>query len=74
VDIGRWEDAIEDFRSSLTVNPNTLLAEFSIGECYFRLGEYQKAKQQFEIARAISPHFAGTIEYLTKTNDLLGTT
>jgi len=74
MDIGRWEDAIEDFRSSLMVNPNTLLAEFSIGECYFRLGEYKKAKQQFEIARAISPDFAGTIEYLKKTNNLLGTT
>ncbi|HZY37748.1 MAG TPA: hypothetical protein VFE53_13915 [Mucilaginibacter sp.] len=73
MDMGRWEDAIEDFKSSLIVKPNTLLAEFSIGECYFRLAEYQKAKQQFEIAKAISPDFSGTIEYLKKVNDLLGT-
>lgn len=71
MDIGRWTEAIEDFNLSLEVNPDTLLAEFSIGECYLRLGDLKKAKQQFEKASAISPDHQGTIDFLKRVTDLI---
>jgi tetratricopeptide (TPR) repeat protein len=42
MDVGLWIDAIEDFKLSLEQNPNSLLAEFSIGECYFKMGDFKK--------------------------------
>ena len=44
MDLGRWQDAIEDFELSLKVNPDSFLAIFSIGECHFKAAEYEQAK------------------------------
>jgi tetratricopeptide (TPR) repeat protein len=72
MDLGLWTEAIEDFQSSLEVNPGTLLAEFSIGECYLKLDNYQKAKEQFEKAKAIDPTHPAPKDFLQKVNELLG--
>jgi len=72
MDIGLWADAIEDFQESLEVNPGSLLAEFSIGECYLKLGNYQKAKEQFEKAIVIDPTHPAPKDFLKKINELLG--
>ena len=71
MDLGFWNEAIEDFRGSLEVNPKSLLAEFSIGECYLRLGNYHKAKEQFEKAIAIDPTHQASKDFLKKANELL---
>lgn len=71
MDLGLWSDAIEDFKLSVSQNPNDLLAEFSIGECYFKLGELQNAKQQFEIANKIDPNHQASRQFLNKLNDVL---
>ena len=71
MDLGLWADAIEDFKLSLQQNPNTLIAEFSIGECYFKLGEYQNAKRQFEIAHNIDPNHQAPIQFLDTVNAIL---
>lgn len=55
MDAGMWEDAIEDFKLSLTVNPGSYLAEFSIGECYMKMGNYKNAILQFQKAISIDP-------------------
>lgn len=73
MDMGLWVEAIEDFNLSLEQNPNSLLAEFSIGECYFKMGELQKAKQKFEIAEQIDPHHPAPKKFLVKINELLNT-
>lgn len=71
MDLALWADAIEDFQLSLQENPNSLLAEFSIGECYFRLGDFQNAKRQFEIAHQIDPNHQAPIQFLDKVNAIL---
>jgi tetratricopeptide (TPR) repeat protein len=71
MDLGLWPDAIEDFKLSLQQNPNSLLSEFSIGECYFKMGDFQNAKQQFEIAHNIDPNHKAPIQFLEKVNALL---
>jgi tetratricopeptide (TPR) repeat protein len=69
MDLGRWLDAIEDFRLSLHVNPGSLLAEFSIGECYYRLGEFAKAKQQFEKCLELDPYHQVSKDCLLKSEE-----
>ncbi|HVK47484.1 MAG TPA: tetratricopeptide repeat protein [Pseudobacter sp.] len=71
MDLGLFEEAIEDFRLSLQENPNSFLAEFSIGECYFKLGDYPNAKAQFEIAARIEPAHEGLKYYMPRVNALL---
>ncbi len=71
MDLGLWADAIEDFKLSLQQNPNSLLAEFSIGECYFKMGDYEKAKRQFEIAHSIDPNHQAPRQFLDKINAIL---
>ncbi|WP_290792327.1 tetratricopeptide repeat protein [Flavihumibacter sp. UBA7668] len=73
MDLGQWAGAIEDFQESLEVNPNSLLAEFSIGECYLKMDNYQKAKEQFEKAIAIDQTHQAPKDFLKKVNELLGT-
>ncbi len=68
MDLGLWADAIKDFELSLSTNPNSLLAEFSIGECYFKMGDFQKAKQQFQKAHEIDPTCEAPIKFLDMIN------
>lgn len=71
MDLGLWSDAIEDFKLSLQQNPNSLLSEFSIGECYFKMDDFQNAKRQFEIAHNIDPIHQAPKQFLDKVNDIL---
>ncbi len=71
MDLGLWTDAIEDFKLSLLQHPKSLLAEFSIGECYFKMGDYDNAKRQFEIAYRMDPNHQAIKQFLDKTNTIL---
>jgi len=67
MDLGRWEDAIADFKLSLATNPDSFLAVFSIGECYFKAAEYAKAKEYFEQAAVLDPEHELPKQFLAKT-------
>jgi len=71
MDLGRWRDAIADFKLSLEVHPESLLAEFSIGECYYRLHEFALAKQQFETCLRINPTHGLSSEFLIRSEELM---
>ena len=71
MDLGLWTAAIEDFNLSLNVNPNSFLALFSIGECYFKTEVYQKAKEYFEQAAVIDPNHQLPKQFLAKTIEAL---
>jgi len=62
--MGEFLDAIKDFEFSLMVNPNSVIAEFAIGECYYKLGDYQAAVDQFEHTAKLFPDDDLTIEWL----------
>ena len=66
-----WTEAIKDFENSLIVNPDSFLVEFSIGECYIKLQDYEKAKIQFEKAHQIDPKHEAPIKFLTIVNKQL---
>lgn len=70
--LGQWEKAIEGFNHSLQVKPDTLLAVFSIGECYLRLKDYLKAKVYFEKAVQIDPNHPKPKEFLAVVNKVIG--
>lgn len=71
MDLGLFPDAIEDFKFSLRGNPNSMLAEFYIGECYFKMGDFENAKTYFENAHKIDPNHKTPIMYLDKVNQIL---
>ncbi|MBL0742568.1 tetratricopeptide repeat protein [Chryseolinea lacunae] len=71
MDLGQWQEAIEDFNLSLQQNPESVLAEFSIGECLMRLGDYTNAITQFEKALAIDPSHDVSKRFLEKARSLL---
>lgn len=73
MDLARWNDAVEDFELSLKVNPDSFLAIFSIGECYFKSAEYEKAKNYFEQAAVIDPNHNLPKQFLAKTIEKLNT-
>ncbi len=71
MDMGLWSEAIEDFELSLQVQPGSLLAVFSIGESYFKMGEYSKAKPYFEEAQRIDPTHPVVARFLNSVNEKL---
>jgi len=70
MDMGHWADAIEDFKHSLTIHPNSFLAEFSIGECLLHLKDYKNAALYFEKATEIDPTKQVAKDFLKKARDL----
>jgi tetratricopeptide (TPR) repeat protein len=66
MDLGRWQDAIDDFRLSLQIHPFSALAEFSIGECYLKMGDLEIAKIQFQKSLEIDPGYDLPQEFLNR--------
>lgn len=52
LDAQMYEDAINDFKAYLTINPDSHSAVYYIGECLYEKKEYQKAKKHFKNAIA----------------------
>ena len=48
MDLALYEEASEDFKESLDTAPNMPTAQFSLGECYYRLGQYSEAQEELE--------------------------
>lgn len=48
-----------------------MLAEFSMGECYFKMSDYQNAKLQFEKAHQIDPGHEAPRQFLNKVNEII---
>ena len=71
MNLARWKEAIAGFEASLRVNPQTTLAEFSIGECYLKMNMPQLAILQFEKALAIDPQHQLSMDFLVKARAML---
>jgi len=71
MDLGRWAEAIEDFQLSLQVQPDSILAEFSIGECYYRSGNYTKAKEQFARCLRLDPSHEISARFMQLSDELM---
>lgn len=62
--LGEFIDAIKDFQFSLMINPNSVIAEFAIGECYYKLGDFEKAVEQFDRTVKMFPDDSLSQEWL----------
>jgi len=71
MDIGKLDEAIVSFEQSLRVNPNSLLAIFSIGECHYKAKRFKEAKPFFEKANQIDPNHPKPKEFLDSINNFL---
>lgn len=67
MDLGKYQLAIYDLMTSLEVNPAAFVATFSLGECYFRLGDLTAAERFFQEAAALEPENHLAQEWLLKT-------
>jgi tetratricopeptide (TPR) repeat protein len=66
MDLGRWDKAMKDFKLSLSVHADSFLAEFSIGECLFKAGNFALAIRQFEKAIDLDPSQQIARDFLKK--------
>jgi tetratricopeptide (TPR) repeat protein len=48
---------MEQFRKALSKEPELADARFHLGECYRRLGDEEKAIEQYEAALEIDPNY-----------------
>ena len=55
--LGRYEEAIKQFRKALSKEPELADARFHLGECYRHLGDEKKAIEEYEAALEIDPNY-----------------
>jgi len=69
MDLGIWDEAIEDFRESERVNGPTMLTVFSIGECHLKAGRFEEARGQFAKCIELEPNNSDVRRFLQMAID-----
>ena len=60
--LGRYQDAIEDYKQAIRIKPDYAEAHFNLGVAYGKLGRYQDAIESYKQAIRIKPDYAdGTL-------------
>ena len=67
----KFYPAIEDFKWSLKLNPSGELAEFSLGDCYYRLADYATAIEHFDLVLERNPSNDTALLYREKALHLM---
>lgn len=62
--LGMWDDAIEDCRQTLSLNPDHFGASAGLGQCFLQKGDLDQAVDCFERALEINPNLDGIAEIL----------
>lgn len=70
MDLGRYEEAISNFEVSLQIQEANPVATFSIGECYLKMGSYDKAEKCFAECAKKLPGEAMYREFLQRARSL----
>ncbi len=71
MNLGQFNEAIQDFQESLRINPKGFTATFSIGDCYMRLGKIQEAFDWVKKSQAIDPKNPVAPKYLAALKNKL---
>ncbi len=66
--LGDLDASIEAYRKAIELNPESAIAHYRLGECYFRAGRLMHARESFERvlgfegqSHAMAAHFVGLI-------------
>ncbi len=65
MDLALYDSAVWDFKESLHIAPNMPIAQSNLAICYYRLGQYPQAQEEFEKYIQLQNDALGQ-EYLTK--------
>jgi tetratricopeptide (TPR) repeat protein len=58
MDMGQYEEAVQDLQHSLKGNPENHVAAFALGECYLQLGLPDPAREMYAYVLSLSPGHA----------------
>lgn len=70
MDLARFHEAASGFEESLRMQPDNPVAFFSLGECFLKLGDYQKAVNVFQDCVTRWPDQAHNREFLKRAQAL----
>jgi len=71
---GRFDEAIEQFRRTLGLNPNSANAHYNLGLTFMKKGQPAEAVPEFEKALALTPNDSDARRYLGRSYAQLGMT
>ena len=76
IQIGRFQEAIEQCQQALQLKPDSVEALNTLGNAYDSMGQYQQAMEQYEKALKLNPDYIQTYinlgSTLVKTGRLRG--
>ncbi len=55
---GKIEDAIAEYKTAISINPNYALAHYNLGNVYREQGELDEAIAEYKVAISINPNYA----------------
>lgn len=55
----RFQEAVQDYETTLRLAPQHFVAMANMGHCYCNLGEFSNARHCYELALMINPHLEG---------------
>ena len=59
------------YRNAVKINPNNIEANFNLGNCFMRKGEFKSAGQWFKKTLIINPSFEAARSNLNKCYSLI---
>jgi tetratricopeptide (TPR) repeat protein len=63
---GRYEDALEQYRLALKIDPTFYISQKELGETYSLMGNEAQARKEYQKAIALAPSSSAKAEYLQK--------
>lgn len=65
--LGLFQEALEDYKKVIELNPNDAIAHNNLGNIYYKIGDYTHALLSYEVAISIDKTFSVAIENRWKT-------